>query len=129
MRALEERVRELEQTNQRYLVGQMNALTISSHSAYHGPDTVSNFDAFTMDQLLKEFEQYAPDVLQLLKTLGDVQTTGANEVSPTQDDGKVVVAMCTFMRSRTRRVLGLQLLISFMLVARSTNCQVRVCVK
>ena len=76
-----------------------------------------------MDQLLKEFEQYAPDVLQLLKALGDVQTTGANEVAPTQN-GKVVVAMCTLMRSRTRRVLGLQLLISFMLVARSTNSQV-----
>ncbi len=45
-----------------------------------------------MDQLLKEFEQYAPDVLQLLKALGDVQTTGADEVAPTQN-GKVVVAM------------------------------------
>ncbi len=123
VKALEDRVSELEQANQRSLVGQINTLTTSSHSASHGPDTIHHFQEFTMDQLLKEFEQYAPDVLQLLKALGDVQTTGADEVAPTQD-GKVVVAMCTLMRSRTRRVLGLQLLISFMLVARSTNCQV-----
>ncbi len=127
VKVLEEKVSELEKSSQISLAGQMNGLTISSHSASHGPDTISHFDDFTMDQLLKEFEQYAPDVLQLLKTLGDVQTTGADEVNPTQD-AKVVVAMCTLMRSRTRKVLGLQLLISFMLVARSTNCQVCACV-
>ncbi len=61
VKALEERVSELEHANQRSLVGQINTLTSSSHSASHGPDTIRHFHEFTMDQILKEFEQYAPE--------------------------------------------------------------------
>ena len=94
--------------------------------AYHGPDTVDHFNGFTMAKLLEEFEQFAPDVLQLLRALGHTGTRNDDddeEVDPTTDT-KVVMAMCALLKSRTRKVLGLQLLISFMLVARSTSSQV-----
>ena len=101
----------------------MNSLTTSKNIAYHGPDTVDHFDGFTMGKLLEEFELFAPDVLQLLRALGHTGTHDDEEVDPTADT-KVVMAMCALLKSRTRKVLGLQLLISFMLVARSTSSQV-----
>ena len=120
VKALEERVCGLEQ----HLCGQINSLTTSNHIAYHGPDTVDHFNGFTMAKLVEEFEQSAPDVLQLLRALGHTGTRDDDEeVDPTADT-KVVMAMCALLKSRTRKVLGLQLLISFMLVARSTSSQV-----
>ena len=122
VKALEERVHGLEEQ----LVGQINSLTTSKNVAYHGPDTVDHFNDFTMAKLLEEFELLSPDVLRLLRILGNTgrrDNEDDEEVDPTSDT-MVVMAMCALLKSRTRKVLGLQLLISFMLVARSTNSQV-----
>lgn len=123
VKALEERVHGLEEN----LAGQINSLTASNNLAYHGPDTVDHFNHFTMAKLLEEFEQLSPDVLRLLRVLGGTGSVDGNdddkEANPTSDT-RVMVAMCALVKSRTRKVLGLQLLISFMLVARSTSRQV-----
>ena len=127
MKALQERVYQLEQAtpNTQQLVKQIKCLATPSNSVYHGPDSVEHFTEFSIDTVLKEFEQIAPDVFRLLKILGSYyqHVQEGEEVSSIQGS-KVVMAMCALLKSRTIRVLGLHLLISFMLVAWSTSRQV-----
>lgn len=101
MKALEERVHGLEEQ----LVGQINSLTTSKNVAYHGPDTVDHFNDFTMAKLLEEFELLSPDVLRLLRILGNTgrrDNEDDEEVDPTSDT-MVVMAMCALLKSRTRK--------------------------
>ena len=127
VKALQERVHQLEQAtpNTQQLVIQIKCLATPTTPVYHGPDSVEHFTEFSIDTVLNEFEQIAPDVFRLLKTLGnlDQQVQEGEEVSSIQGS-KVVMAMYALLKSRTIKVLGLQLLISFMLVARSTSRQV-----
>ena len=54
---LEARIRQLEEYHTHSphnLKAQMGALTISSHSTYHGPDTVGHFDMFSVDNIITE---------------------------------------------------------------------------
>ena len=127
LRIMEERVRELEQAQAKsHLVDQMNALPVSSNAIQHGPDTIDHFTDLSMEKLLSECKQFAPDVLRILQTIGhlDPDSLGGEDLGDSKD-GKVVMALCTLLKSRSRKVLGLQLLVSFMLVARSTSRQVR----
>ena len=121
---LEERIRQLEQEHHTYsphnLKAQMRALTVPSHSTYHGPDTVGHLDTFSVDNIIAEFRQHCPDILALLQCLGN---------SSVDDDpskqAKIITCLSTLMKCYSKKVLGVQLMTSFMLLARATSKQVQ----
>ena len=115
IKQLEKEVDELKQYP-RSLVSQVDHLVSPSHAVYHGPNTIDNFEHFSIDKITKEFEQYAPDVFKLLTEIGD-STEGDVDV-------KVVTAMTVLVKLHSRKALGLQLLTSFMLLSRGTSRQV-----
>ena len=84
---------------------EMNSIVSPRHSAYHGPDTLAHFN-----KLWKLF---------IIITQGESPSVGD------KDNTTKVVSLCTLLKGRSKRVLGLQLLISFMLIARATSKRVR----
>ena len=115
---LEARVRELEQPSQLFL--EMNGLLTPNLSLHHGPNTIENFDKFSMDDLVGELAKLAPNLYELFQTLGLTHRHGEGE----GDDVMAVMSLCTLLKCRSQKVLGVQLLIALMLLARSTNKQV-----
>ena len=119
---LQERIKELEKEvaelkeYPRSLVSQVEQLVSPSHAVYHGPNTIDNFEHFSIDTITKEYEQYAPELFKLLTEIGDC--------SEGDTDVKVVTAMSAIVKLRSRKALGLQLLTSFMLLSRGTSRQV-----
>ena len=85
------------------LILQMEAMLNPDNIVYHGPDTVEHLEHFSMGDIISEFKQNAPQVHELFQSLGRCH-------------------LC--VKSRSRKALGLQLMISFMLIARATNKQV-----
>ena len=120
---LQERVRQLEsQLEQRQTPAlldlQMEAMLNPDNIVYHGPDTVEHLEHFSMGDIISEFKQNAPQLHELFQSLGKSSNdTCANET-------KIITSLCALVKSRSRKVLGLQLMISFMLIARATNKQV-----
>ena len=56
------------------LVGQFDqVLQHSTHQVFHGPDTVEHFNAFSVDEVIRELKSDAPDVYQLFQSLGNTQ--------------------------------------------------------
>ena len=70
---LEARVRELE------LFLEMNGLLTPNLSLYHGPNTIENFDKFSMDDLVGELVKLAPNLYELFQTLGQTHRHGEGE--------------------------------------------------
>lgn len=122
VRQLEERVRELEQPSQLSL--EMNNLLTPNISLYHGPNTIENFEAFSIDSLVSELSKFAPHLYELFQTLGQT-ARHTNDNQAESDDVMAVMSLCTLLKCRSQKVLGVQLLITLMLLARSTNKQVR----
>ena len=97
---------------------EMNSIASSPrHSAYHGPDTLAHFNNFCMDGIMNEFRIHTPELWKLFTTTAQASLCG-------EEDTTKVVSLCTLFKSRSKRVLGLQLLISFMLIARATSRRV-----
>ena len=90
---LQERIKQLEKEVKEYprsLVSQVDHLVSPSHAVFHGPNTIDNFEHFSIDKITKEFEQYAPDVFKLLTEIGD---SSEGDV-----DVKVVTAMSALVK-------------------------------
>lgn len=105
---------------------ELDSILSSSHSVYHGPDTIVHFNDFSIDGIIKEFQEHTPQLWKLVKIIGQVDrhlSDNGEEDSP--DVMKAVVSLCTLIKCRSKKVLGLQLLISLMLIARATNRRVR----
>ena len=83
---------------------------------YHGPDSVDHFDDFCVERMIEEVKQQAPDVLRLLSMLGRAPLTDAPGVKGME----TVSALCALAKGRPEKVLGIQLLVGLMLIARST---------
>ena len=114
VRMLEERIRELEQPDE------MNHMLTPDCALYHGPNTIEHFDKFSMDSLMEEARTLAPDLYTLLQILGRTERH-----TPCRDNEiMTLTSPCTLLKSRSQKVLGIQLLIGLMLLARSTNKQV-----
>ena len=88
------------------------------HLVFHGPDTVEHLEHFSIDDVVSEFKQHAPDLHEVFQSLGKSSDDDPNR------EIKIFTSLCTLIKSRSKKVLGLQLLISFMLLARSTSKQV-----
>ena len=119
VRQLEDRVRELEQHQE--FSHEMNSLLAPNLSLYHGPNNITNFDSFTMDSMVEELVKISPTLYDLFKTLGQTSRHADDEGT----DVTAVMSLCTLLKCRSQKVLGVQLLITLMLLARSTNKQVR----
>ena len=115
--ALEERIAQLEMVS---LPSELDCLVNPSNVAYHGPDSISHFRAFNMDAIITEFTQQAPNVYHLLRSFGQCAQTSDEE-----HDVKVTMSMSILLKCRSVKVLGVQLLITLMLLARATNRQVK----
>lgn len=102
---------------------QLDQLTSSNGIIMCGPDTLEHLESFTIDSVLEELRTNAPDLLQLFETLGQTsRNVHGDDLAVEQV--KSLVSICTLLNARTRRAKGLQLLISIMLIARSTSKQV-----
>ena len=89
----------------------------------HGPDTLEAFDSFDIESILKELKAHAPDLYSLFKSLGNTRRNAtSDEISV--EDVKAISSLCYFLNARYVKVNGMQLLMSFMLIARATTKQV-----
>ena len=94
----------------------------TSHQICHGPDSIEHFDAFSVEDVIRELQLDAPDVYQLFQTLGNTQRNKrSGQETYSSEELKVLMSACILLNARSQRVKGLQLLMSIMLVARSTS--------
>ena len=119
---LESQLREQQQMPGR-LELQMEAILNPNNTVYHGPDTVEHLEQFSMDDIISEFKQNAPQLHELFQSLGN----SSNDTC--ENETKIITSLCALVKSRSKKVLGLQLMISFMLIARATNKQVLLCTR
>lgn len=101
----------------------MSAVMHPNLQVYHGPNTLENFHNFSIECVISELQSHAPDVFQPLKSLGTLSNQ-ENEEGPTAQNLRVVTALVSLLKSRSVRILGVQLLITFTLIARATSKQV-----
>ena len=116
-------MRELEATayTPAILDDQMNRAMNPRFQIYRGPDSVDHFDDFCVKRMIDEVKQQAPDVLRLLSMLGRAPSLSN---APGVEDMETVSALCALAKGRSEKVLGIQLLVGLMLIARSTHRQV-----
>ena len=127
---LQQRVAELEKKSTFALDQEMEALLCPDMVVYHGPDTVDHLKSFSLDAVVAEMRDNAPDALELVSQLGGCSRFDAGEGDAESEPARIarlraVTALCTLLKGRSVKVLGLQLLLSFMLIARATSKQVK----
>ena len=105
------------------LLEEFNSLTSPANSIYHGPETSSYFHQFSLESLHAECKKHAPTALQLCQAIADVDRH-ESESDIHQAQARVMMTMCSLVKSRSTRVQGVQLLNTMMLIARSTSLQV-----
>ena len=128
---LEARVAELEKKvkSMEELDVQMHRALHTSNAIFHGLNSIEHFESFSLERVLQELHEYAPDVLSLFSALARIDRHDEDQDSSHLSQLRVVTALCTLLKGRSTKVLGIQLLITFMLVARATSKQVRCCIK
>ena len=122
---LEARVQELEKTCPVTLIQQADQLQHGS-LVVCGQDTPDHFQNFSIDGIIQELQEQAPDMYKLFMQLCDVHQNVPPDSSTSIKEIKGVTSLCTVLNARSNRVKGVQLLISMMLIARSTSKQVHV---
>lgn len=106
------------------LESQVQQLLHPSRAVYHGPDMLEHFDSFSIDKIITEIRTYAPDLLRLLSVIGKADRHEDPEVSRVAQL-QALSSLTTLLKCRSVRVLGVQLLLAFMLIARATSKQVK----
>ena len=99
---------------------QMEAVVQHRGSVMRGPDTSEHFGTFSVDSVISEVKQNAPDVYQLFQVLGKTSRCAQQGQLPTEEL-KAVVSLATLLNARSNRVKGIQLLLGIMLIARATH--------
>ena len=127
---LQEKIRELEaepsaSMHTPLLVQQMDSLLQHGDQILHGPNTLTRFPAFSLKAIAEEIEKNAPDVYQLFCQLGDTDRNPTTSTETSVEQWKAIMSMSTILNARCRTANGLQLLLSFMLIARATSKQVK----
>ena len=122
---LKTRLQELEKTSPTSLCHQADAIIHHKSPVTQGPSSLDSFHELDLASIIAELKFRAPDLYHLYVVLGDTQRNRQNEdVQVTTEEVKVVASMCSMLNARSARMKGLQLLVSFMLVARATCRQV-----
>ena len=123
IQVIEARIQELERTSASSLAQQADALPHTSLTAC-SPDSYEHFHGFSIDGVICELKEQVPDIYTFITQLADVQwNVGPDEVSRTLEL-KAVTALCTLLNARCSKVKRIQLLLSMMLISRSTSKQV-----
>ena len=100
----------------------MQTLLQPNMCSFHGPDTVDHFHSFSMDTVIAELCAAAPDVVELFQQLAKSDRFKEDDVLSQM---RSTTALCTLLKSRSVKVLGLQLLFLFMLIGQAASKQVR----
>ena len=110
--------------NPQVLESQLQQLMNPSRSAYHGPDTVAHLECFSIDGIISDFRTHCPDVFELFNLLG--RADRCDDPSNTRVTRlKAVMSLLTTLKCRSVKVLGIQLLLTFTLIARAKNKKVK----
>ena len=104
---------------------QMQTLLQSNMCSFHGPDTVDHFRSFSLDAVIAELHTAAPDVVELFQQLAKGARFEDDDNLSRIVHMRSTTALCTLLKGRSVKVLGLQLLFSFMLIAQAASKQVR----
>ena len=98
------------------LVQQMDDILTKGCQVIHGPDTPEHFQQFSIDSVI--------DVYKLFMELGNTDRNVPLHGGHDAEKVRAVTSVCTLLKARSVRVKGIQLLISFMLIARATSRKV-----
>ena len=99
---------------------QVEAVVQHRGAVVHGPDTPEHLATFSMDCVISEVKQYAPDVYQLFQVLGKTSRNAQEGQLPTEEL-KAAISLATLLNTRSNRAKGIQLLLGIMLIARATH--------
>lgn len=126
---LQEKIADMEQQkhsafSQRKLDAQMGQLLRPDLNVFHGPDTLEHFDRFSVDEVIAEMQINAPDLIELFNTIGQINRHDEADELVRLSQLRVMTSLVTLLKCRSVQVLGIQLLLTFMLIARSTSKQV-----
>ena len=121
---LEAKIRTLEDQACSSLPLELDSLLQHGKYALRGPDTPAHFTEFSVEAIVSEFQKYAPNIYRLFLDLGDTDRCAHTPA----EEKKSLVSMCTIFNARSRKAHGMQLLMSFMLIARATSRQVCTCI-
>ena len=121
---LEARLLELEKSSPSIYGHEADEVLQKGSFVIRGPDNVDNFTNFSLDAIISEFQQYAPDLFSLFMELGETSPEmgaqrGSKEIRATS-------ALCSLLGARSSRAKGMKLFIGLMLIARSTSPLVKV---
>ena len=125
---LQKRVSKLEQQevsliSTEKLDAQMSQLLHPSHCIFHCPNTVDHFDELSVDTIIRELQTHAPDLYDLFNVLGQTNRHDKADNLAQLSKVTVITSLTTLLKCRSVQVLGIQLLLTFMLFARSTSRQ------
>ena len=125
---LQKKVDELEQQQQSTKTSQLNEqmsrLLCPDLSVFHGPNTVDHFHQFSVDAVIAELQSNAPDLYELFTVLGQSSRHSEADNLAKLSQLRVMSSLTTLLKCRSVQALGVQLLLTFMLIARSTSKQV-----
>lgn len=121
---MEARIQELERTSPATLAQQADQLLQHSSLIACGPDTPDHFRDFSVDGVIRELRDQVPDTYELFMQLGNIHRNVRSDDSTSTEEVKAVTSLCVLLNARSARMKGIQLLISMMLIARSTSKQV-----
>ena len=98
-----------------------NAMSLAPISS-NGPD----LSDFSVDTIIGELSECSPDLYQVFQLVGNTARSSNKygELNLSVEEMKVVMSLCTILNARCNRFNGMQLLLSFMLIARGTSKQV-----
>ena len=105
-----------------HLVNQAEEAPISRRS----PDSNDILPDFNVDAIISELSECSPDLYRVFQLMGDTACSSnkCGELNLSVEEMKVVMSLCTILNARCNRFKGMQLLLSFMLIARGTSKQV-----
>ena len=89
-----------------------------------GPDSLEHLDSFSLADVIHEVQRSAPKLYTLFCDLGDTNRNARDEMITTHEEIKALTSVCVLANARSRRIKGVQLFLSIMLIARAVNKQV-----
>ena len=101
----------------------MDSLLKHGDQIVQGLCTPTQFQSFSIKTLIHEIRSNAPDVYQLFLCLGKTNRNHTGE-GTSLEERKAIISLCTLLNARQRMANGLQLLLTFMLIAHATSKQV-----
>lgn len=86
--------------------------------------SLERLDSFTLAEVIRDVKRSAPNLYSLLCDLGDTSRNASDKMITTHEEVKVITSVCVLPNARSRRIKGVQLFLSIMLIARAVNKQV-----